>query len=88
MEWTLELVRKAVMENQDLMAVIAGDEAFTFNELWDYSKRAASKLKRLGVCKGDRVTLELSRGPRYVGFMLGSWMIGAVFVALDSIYPA
>nr|MCR4924007.1 AMP-binding protein [Lachnospiraceae bacterium] len=88
MNWTLELIRRAVTENPDLLAVIVKDESLTFAELWDYSKKAASKLKRAGVCKGDRITLELSRGPRYVGFMLGSWMIGAVFAALDSAYPA
>ena len=56
-------------------------------ELVEFARRAAGKLERLQVGKGDFLTIELPRSAEYVGIMLAAWMRGAVFAALDAAYP-
>ncbi len=72
----------------DQCAVESPYGRMTYRELIEFARRAAGKLERLQVGKGDFLTIELPRSAEYVGMMLAAWMRGAVFAALDAAYPA
>ncbi len=65
-------------------AIWTEEGSFTFQGLYDYSLRVAESLRSDGISKGDAVTIELPRCREYLGFMLGSWILGAVFVPSDN----
>ena len=69
------------------VAIISDNERITYKELISYAKRIANKLNKLGVKKGDYITIEIARGYKYVAAMLASWMVNSAFAALDNNYP-
>ena len=57
-------------------------ERITYDQMRDLSGRFANVLKKLGVTKGDRISLFLPRCPESYISMLGCAKVGAVFVPL------
>ncbi|MBR4223826.1 MAG: non-ribosomal peptide synthetase, partial [Oscillospiraceae bacterium] len=84
----LEELMKIAEKFPDDLAVLSDNERVTYSELMELSKKAAHKLSRMDVGKGDFVTIELPRSRYYVAATMGTWMVGAAFAALDSTYPA
>ena len=83
-----EHLKKTADLYPDLSAVVMSDRKMTFRELYDYAFRAAGKLCRLGVGKGDFITIELPRSGEYIAVLLAAWMRDAAVAVLDSAYPA
>ena len=83
----LERLIQTAKQYPDVTAIIAGDKRVSYRQLIEYSARIAAKLQREGVKKGDFVTIEMPRCDAYVAAMIGVWMAGAAFAALDVAYP-
>ena len=83
----LEKLMEVAEQFPDDFALLSEKEKVTWRELMELSRRAAHKLSRLEIGKGDFVTVELPRGRNYVAAALGAWMVNAAFAALDSTYP-
>lgn len=62
------------------MAVIVGEERFTYQDLWDHSGHAALYLQHAGIGVGDRVMLRLSNTWSFVVWLFGSMRAGALVV--------
>ncbi|MBQ6757096.1 MAG: AMP-binding protein [Oscillospiraceae bacterium] len=83
-----EQIRKVTELYPDYPAVIMPQKETTYREVYDEALRAAGKLRRLGVKKGDYINIELTRDEKYAAVMLAEWMCGAAVAAADSAYPA
>ena len=83
----LEQLLNAEKQYRDQIAVLSDSGKTTYGELLGLSRRIAGRLRRKGVGKGDFVTIELERDTAYVASMIGTWMAGAAFAALDTAYP-
>ena len=82
-----ERILESIEAHPNKIAVWSEEGSFTFRELYDYSMRVAEYLRKKGVVKGDVITIELPRCKEYLGFILGSWTLGAAFVPSDDSYP-
>jgi len=60
----------------------------TYGELELRSRAFAVRLMAQGVGPGDRVAILAERGPQLIWAILGAARLGAIFVVLDSAYPA
>jgi amino acid adenylation domain-containing protein len=72
----------------DAVALEFGGRALTYGELARYSHQMAQRLIRMGVRRGDRVSLMLGRSAEMVVAMLGTLRAGAAYVPIDLAYPA
>jgi long-chain acyl-CoA synthetase len=66
------------------VAVIDGDQSFTYGELADRCARLAAGLSELGVRHGDRVALLSANGHRYLEAFFGLPAAGIVLVPLNT----
>lgn len=66
------------------IAVIDGERAFTYAELFDRCARLAAGLAGLGVQRGDRVALLSANGHRYLEAFFGLPAAGIVLVPLNT----
>ena len=71
----------------DFTVICDGESSFTFSQFDNYARKIAAKLNRLGVSKGDFVTIELPRNKEYVAAMYAVWLTGAAFAPLLTSYP-
>lgn len=58
----------------------------TYRKLWDYIGRFATALHRLGVKKGDRVSLMLPNSPQFLIGFYGALRLGAIVVQTNPLY--
>jgi long-chain acyl-CoA synthetase len=93
LRWVQSLMRTLV----DLLAQSAEDHGsaaalslhgraawtWSYSELWDQSRRAASYLRAEGVGKGDRVVFWGPNRPEWVAAFFGAQILGAIVVPLD-----
>lgn len=84
----LDLFRRQVERAPDATAAVAGDRAWSFKELDQWSGRLARALTDRGVRRGDRVGVVLERSVEVLAAWLGVWKAGAAFVPVDPDYPA
>ena len=68
------------------MAVIDGERRFTYGQLYDYSRRFAAALTRVGVSKGDRVGVLAPNCAEFVIAFYGIVTAGAVVTTVNSGY--
>lgn len=66
------------------LAVICGDTKLTYKELCRRGRAIARSLVRLGIRKGDRVAMNLSRSADAISMMLGIALSGGVMAALHN----
>lgn len=79
-----EQILQQVMLTPDKIALISGEMEVTYAQLWDYSLRAAAKLKNeLGVHKGDRVILSAAGNIDFVYVYLGVHIAEGICVPID-----
>ncbi|PWW06132.1 acyl-CoA synthetase (AMP-forming)/AMP-acid ligase II [Paenibacillus cellulosilyticus] len=64
----------------DKSAVISRTESISYYELQRYSLRLAEWLALQGVCRGDRIVLQLPSSVPLVGLIVAASRIGAIFV--------
>ena len=69
------------------VAVIHGDNHWTFNQLEEYSNQVANELLSRGLSKQDLVGVYLDRSPELIGSLLGILKAGGVYVPLDRQNP-
>lgn len=64
------------------------NERWTYAQLAEHARRAATLFKKLGVKPGDRVGLLLPNVPEYLIAAYGVWMAGGVIVSLSPLSVA
>ncbi|MCC7070993.1 MAG: amino acid adenylation domain-containing protein [Deltaproteobacteria bacterium] len=69
------------------VAVVAPDGTFTYAQFAARVHRLAYRLRELGVRRGERVGLYLSRGAGELSAMLATLEVGAAYVPLDPSHP-
>ena len=67
----------------DREALIFFGRRFTYAQILNYTRRMASALKKIGVCKGDRVGLLMPNVPQFVISYYAIMMIGGVVVVIN-----
>lgn len=70
------------------VAVICGDQRYTYAEIDMQACRAGNALRQLGVRMEDRVLIVLPDGVEFVATWLGTLKIGAVFAMANTIHTA
>lgn len=70
------------------MAIRYYDETFTYEQLHDKARRAASLFQSLGVTPGDRIGLLMPNIPEFLIAAYGAWMAGALIVSLSPLSVA
>ncbi len=70
----------------DNPAVLFGDRVITYSELYELANRVAYGLYKLGIRKGDKVSLWMQNIPEWVITWWAVPMIGAVLVPVDHWY--
>ncbi len=68
----------------DRTAIIHGDSAITYGDLWHRVRTIATLLRRNGLRRGDRVGLLMANSIDYVAVYYGSLAAGAVAVAFNT----
>lgn len=82
------LLERVAEEAGDAPALIYGEEIWSYGELLDRSRRAASALAALGVGRGDKVALWLPNVPAWLVLYFALGRLGAVGVAVNTRFRA
>ncbi|MEV7022277.1 amino acid adenylation domain-containing protein, partial [Kitasatospora sp. NPDC093558] len=85
---TLDVFQAQATATPQAIAVISGDEQWTYQELDAHSSRLAHHLHRNGVTPGSIVGVSLDRTPHVLAAMLAVWKAGAAYVPVDPTLPA
>lgn len=86
-EHLLDLFTEQARRTPDAIAVIDGDESWTYRDFDALRHRAADCLRMTGVRRGDRVAVALPRGAAQVAVIYGALTVGAAFVPVDPEQP-
>ncbi|WND83244.1 non-ribosomal peptide synthase/polyketide synthase [Lysobacter capsici] len=78
---------RQVLERPQALAVLCGDERWSYQALNERANRIAHRLLADGVQAGDRVGILLERGPWMVAAVLAVAKAGAAYVPLDPAHP-
>ena len=82
-----QIAEMAVAEpNRDVVTFENGegaDEIRTYQQLWDNGRRIAKALTAEGMRKGDCFGLLMQNHPEFIDSMIGSSIVGTVFVPID-----
>lgn len=79
--------RQHVDKTPNHVAIVAGNQSFTYAELDRRATSIALRLRALGAGPGKLVALCFSRSADLVAAMLGIAMSGAAYIPLDPAYP-
>jgi amino acid adenylation domain-containing protein len=82
-----ELFEAQVERTPEAVALIVGEERWTYRELDDWADAIAGDLREQGIGPEDRVGVGMRRGGEMVAAMLGVLKAGGVYVPLDPAYP-
>lgn len=74
------MLEERVMSFPNHVAIISGEERYTYQDLWEHSARAASYLQKMGIRAGDRVVLRLPNAWSFVVWLFGSLRAEALVV--------
>lgn len=84
MESIEEQILSRVHASPEKIALIAGETEVTYTQLWDFSLKAAAKLKNeFHLQKGDRVILSAAGNVEFVYVYLGVHIAGGICVPID-----
>lgn len=82
-----QIAEKAVAEpDRDVLTfenAEGADEIRTYQQLWDNGRRIAKALTAEGMRKGDSFGLLMQNHPEFIDTMIGSSIVGTVFVPID-----
>jgi len=78
-----KIISRYAYEHKSRIAIVSGEESWTFAEVHERSNRLANGLRDLGVRKGDRVATLISNSPRYQEIEFALSKIVAIRVALN-----
>jgi acyl-coenzyme A synthetase/AMP-(fatty) acid ligase len=71
--------------HEDQVAVLCGEEQFTYRQISELVSRTANALGQYGVGKGDRVLILLPDSPAFVAAFWGAIKLGAVAVPVNTL---
>jgi benzoate-CoA ligase family protein len=71
---------------EDKVAILCGDEAVTYSELFARACGVGAALRDLGIDRGERVLLIMDDCPWFPAAFLGAMRIGAVPVSVNPLY--
>ncbi len=83
-----DLLTSQAAHHYSVAAAIVGDQELSFGELQQEAQRVAGGLHGLGVGRGARVGLYMSRGPELLPAIFGILGAGAIVVPIDVDDPA
>lgn len=78
------LIAPNLKRHPDKIAFLHEDQAISYRQLADGVYRVASFLRDNGIQRGDRVLLALVDSPVFIAAFLGTTMVGAVAVAVNT----
>jgi amino acid adenylation domain-containing protein len=81
-----ELFAAHAEQTPDAVAVVLGDERWTYEDLNNRANRLAHCLRRRGVGPETRVGICLERSPELIAAILAVWKAGGAYVPLDAVY--
>ncbi|MFD7033803.1 amino acid adenylation domain-containing protein [Streptomyces sp. NPDC059917] len=84
----LEAVARSARATPGAVAVAEADRETSYGRLWAAALANRDLLTAAGTRPGDVVALAGRRGPELAAAVLGSWLAGAAYVALDPDHPA
>ncbi len=82
------LLERVAEEAGEAPALLYGGETWSYADLLDRSRRAASALAGLGIGRGDKVALWLPNVPAWLALYLALGRLGAVAVAVNTRFRA
>lgn len=83
-----EQIERQVAKTPDAVALVQGEEQWTYRAMNEEANRLAARLKALGVGPNVRVGIALRRSPRVAIAMQAVLKAGGCYVPLDPNYPA
>ncbi len=78
------IAQAAALRFGDAPALLEKGETWSFNQLWDLSRRMASALLSRGIGKGDRIAIWAPNCREWIVVALGVQIIGAAVVPLNT----
>lgn len=82
------LLERVTEEAAEAPALLYGGETWSYTELLERSRRAASALAALGIGRGDKVALWLPNVPAWLALYFALGRLGAVAVAVNTRFRA
>ncbi|HWV14493.1 MAG TPA: amino acid adenylation domain-containing protein [Cellvibrio sp.] len=79
---------KVAAQHADKLAVIAGDQQYTYAELEQRSNALANYLQAKGIAAGQSLGVLVRRNRDLPALILAIWKLGAAYVPLDPSYPS
>ncbi len=87
-DWTIaQYFEQQVAQTPQALALIAGDQRFTYAELNARANQLAHYLQNLGVLPQELVAVSIDRSVELIVAFLGILKAGAAYVPLDPSYP-
>jgi len=83
-----EVFEQQAQERSDTVALVCGEEHWTYCGLNDWADHLALHLHRLGVRQGDKVGICLPRSAGMIAGLMAILKAGAAYVPLDPTYPS
>ena len=82
-----EVFIERVKEQPDALAIIDGDDYYTYQQVHELVNVVSNTLIQEGVKSGDNVALCMQRGVRMVTSILGVHKAGGTYIPLDPTFP-
>lgn len=79
----VEAIGRRAGREPDRIALLCGDEAVTYGQLWGRVLAAAGCISACGVRPGDRVLLSTPSNPQFAAAYLATHLLGAIAVLLE-----
>ncbi|WP_143693226.1 non-ribosomal peptide synthetase, partial [Vibrio mangrovi] len=81
------LFESQVVRTPDAIAVVSGEEAFSYRQLNDRANQLAHRLTEQGVKPGSKVAVMVERSCTLVTALLATLKAGGAYVPLDPLFP-
>lgn len=82
-----EPILRQIQERKNKIAIIDQDGEYTYNELGERAKQIAYALKKAGCKSADTVGIVVPKEFMQIACVLGTLMIGAIYVPIDEEQP-
>ncbi len=83
-----DLFANAALYDPNKKALIFGNESYTYAEMHRIIDGVAAYLRKLGISKGDRVSLYMANRPEWIMLYFGAARMGAITVCVPSAYKS
>lgn len=83
----VELFNEQVIRTPNAIALICGDERYSYKEIQQHANQLANELIDKGLKAEQPVPVILNRGYQWLVSILAIWKAGAVYVPIDPAFP-